>query len=97
MAIYKKFTGNTTDTALLKKHVNREKVSKFYIACVHDTTDLTLDRLYIDDGSNEYDIIANVIVPVGAALSINIPNYSTRKFDLKVTTTGASNCTIIIT
>ena len=95
MAILKKITGNTTDTIIARKHVDK-KVIAIYIACTHDTVDLIVDRLYLDDGSNEYDIIANVKIPVGAALDTSIPLYNHRIHDLKLTTTNSSNCTIII-
>tara|TARA_B100000902_G_scaffold86292_1_gene90462 strand:+ start:167 stop:460 length:294 start_codon:yes stop_codon:yes gene_type:complete len=96
MAIIKKFTGNTTDTDIVRKHIDKRTVSKVYIACTHDTVDLIVDRLYLDNGTTEYDIIANVKVPVGAAVDIPIPMFNYRVYDLKVTTTNSSNCTIII-
>jgi len=95
MAIYKNFTGNTTDTTLVRKHIDKLTISTVHIACTHDTAALTVDRLYIDNGT-EYDIIANVEVPVGSALQLDIPHYNYRTFDLKITTTGSSNCTIIL-
>ncbi len=95
MAIYKNFTGNTTDTTLVRKHVDKLTVSKVRVACTHDSTDLIVDRLYIDNGT-EYDIIANVKIPVGAALEVSVPHYNYRTFDLKITTTNSSNCTIIL-
>jgi hypothetical protein len=97
MARYKNFTGNTTDTILLRKYVDKIHVSRISIACKHDTVDLIVDRLYLDDGTTEYDIIANVKVPVGATLVLdNNITYDYKVFDLKITTTNASNCTIII-
>ena len=96
MAIFKKFTGNTTDTTIVRKNIDKRTVSRVYIACTHDTVDLIVDRLYVDDGTTEYDIIANVKIPVGAALDVPIPAFSYRNQDLKITTTNSSNCTVII-
>ena len=96
MAIYKNFTGNTTNTILVREHIDKITVSKVHIACTHDTVDLIVDRLYLDNETTEYDIIANVKIPVGATLVINIPSYNYKVFNLKITTTNASNCTIII-
>ena len=93
MAILKKFTGNTTNTTIVRKYVDKRSGLKVYISCTHDTVDLIVDRLYLDDGTTEYDIIANVKVPVGAAADIPIPMFNYRVYDLKITTT---NSTIII-
>ncbi len=98
MAIYKNFTGNTTNTDLITKDGSKAgAISKISIACTHDSTDLIVDRLYIDDGSTEYDIIANVKIPVGVTLVLedNL-SFSSSVFGLKITTTNASNCSIII-
>ena len=97
MAVYKNFTGDSGTVDLLKKHLNSGNISQIAITCTHNTVDLIVDRLYIDDGTTEYDIIANVKIPVGATLVLdhNV-SYSSKLFDLKITTTNASNCTIII-
>ena len=96
MAILKKFTGNTTDTTIVRKYVDKRSGVKVYIACTHDSAGLIVDRLYLDNGTTEYDIIANVKVPVGAAVDIPIPTFNYRAYDLKITTTNSSNCTVII-
>ena len=97
MAKYKNFTGNTSNTVLLAKHINIVAVNVIRITCTHDSTDLIVDRLYLDDGTNEYDIIANVKVPVCTSLLLDEIPFDYRLFDLKITTTNASNCTIMIT
>ena len=97
MAKYKNFTGNTSNTVLLAKHINIVADNVIRITCTHDSTDLIVDRLYLDDGTNEYDIIANVKVPVGTSLLLDEIPFDYRLFDLKITTTNASNCTIMIT
>ena len=97
MAIYKKFTGDQDNEDLLKKHLNSGNISQIAIACIHDTVDLIVDRLYIDDGTTEYDIIANVRIPVGVTLVLDHDlSYSSKLFDLRITTTNSSNCTVII-
>jgi hypothetical protein len=96
MAIFKNFTGNTTNTKLIRKHIDKKSVSKIQITCTHDTVDLIVDRLYLDNDTTEYDIIANVKIPVGASLVVDLPPYGYKTFDLKLTTTNSSNCTIII-
>jgi len=95
MAILKQITGNLTDEVIARKHVDIS-ASKVHITCRHDSTALVVDRLYLDDGTTEYDIIANVTIPVGAALEVNIPAYNYKVHDLKIKTTGGSNCTLII-
>ena len=98
MAIYNKFTGNTTDTELIVKNSGTSgNIRKILIACTHDTVDLIIDRLYLDDATNEYDIISNVKIPVGTTLVLedNL-SFSSSEFDLKITTTNSSNCSIII-
>jgi len=95
MAILKQITGNLTDIVIARKNVDIS-VSKINITCRHDSTGLIVDRLYLDNGTTEYDIIANVKVPVGVTLEVDIPGYNYKVHDLKITTTGGSNCTLII-
>ena len=109
MLKFLKFTGNTTDTDLLStssKTTNDSSiiVNRILITNTHDSNELTVDRLYIDDTTNEYDIIANVKIPVGASLLLDEDIVSTgidfikqkNKFQLKLTTTGGANCALII-
>jgi len=104
-----KFTGNTTDTDLLStssKITNDGSifVNQILITNTHDSNALTVDRLYIDDTDREYDIIANVKIPVGASLLLDDDIVSTgidfikqkSKFTLKLTTTGSADCALII-
>jgi len=95
MAILKQITGNLTDEVIARKYVDIS-VSKVRITCRHDSTALIVDRLYLDDGTTEYDIIANVTIPVGAVLEVSVPAYNYKVHDLKITTTNSSNCTLII-
>tara|TARA_R100000005_G_C4899825_1_gene142536 strand:- start:32 stop:340 length:309 start_codon:yes stop_codon:yes gene_type:complete len=101
MAVYKNFTGNTpgTDPSLISKGAlsSAGSISKISIACTHDSVDLIVDRLYIDNGTEEFDIIANVKVPVGTTLILkDVLSFDASIFDLKIKTTNSSNCSIII-
>ena len=97
MAKYKNFTGNTSNTVLLAKHINIVAVNVIRITCTHDSTDLIVDILYLDDGTNEYDIIHDLKIPLGATLILDQKfNFNYEKFDLKIKTSGSSNCSILI-
>jgi|TARA_R100001463_G_scaffold6744_6_gene21878 hypothetical protein len=95
MAILKQITGNLTDVVIVRKNVDIS-VSKVHITCRDESNDLQVRRLYLDDGTTEYDIIANVTIPVGASLEVNIPGYNYKVHDLKIKTTNSSDCTLII-
>jgi hypothetical protein len=98
MGIYKNQTGDTSsDVILVRKHLDKITISQITITCTHASNDIVIDRLYIDDGTNEYDIIHDLKIPLGATLILDQKfNFNYEKFDLKIKTSGSSNCSILI-
>ena len=99
MAKYINQSGDTGggDLTLLQKHVNRIIVKSITITCTHASNNLVIDRLYLDNGTNEFDILHDVKVPLGATLLLDEGfNYDFKNFDLKIETSGSSSCSIII-
>ena len=97
MAIYKNIsvTASTSTTTLITK--NRDKgdqgnISKILIANSDDTgnQEPTVD-IYLDDGTNQYYIIRDVVIPIGTTLVLdNNVGFNAGVFDLKASTTIAS-------
>ena len=101
MAIYKNYTGDQTNAAVLSKMPAKGgsiMINEILITNTHASNGLVVNRLYLDDETTEYDLINTVTIPVGESLLLNddFEKYDVRLFGLKITTTGSANATIVI-
>ena len=96
MAIYKNITSATTTTLITKGRSNSGGIHKILIANNH-ATNTTRVRLYIDDGSTEFNIVKTNIQPmVSLVLEDNLV-FDSSIYDLKLETSEAGyDITVII-
>ena len=97
MAIYKNFSGDQTNAALITKGGNDGgTIKKILITNTHSAnTQSTRVDLY--DGTNTFILYNNIDIPPKTSLVLtdNI-SFNSSVFNLRLTTTGSSNCDIII-
>tara|TARA_R110002020_G_scaffold302830_1_gene518264 strand:+ start:143 stop:439 length:297 start_codon:yes stop_codon:yes gene_type:complete len=97
MAIYKNFSGDQTNATLIEKGgANGGRINKVLITNTHSAnTQSTRVDLY--DGTNTYILYNNIDIPPKTSLVLtdNI-SFDSSVFNLRLTTTGSSNCDIII-
>ena len=93
MRFIKRWTGSTTDEVLIAK-VNKEvagknvgAIKKITIANSH-LSNPTRIRLYLDDGTNEYDIVTLEFPPVTKLTLDDNLGYNGSLYDLKATLGG---------
>ena len=97
MAIYQNIsvTASTSTSTLIAKNKSKSdkgNIRSILIANSDDTgnQEPTVD-IYLDDGSNQYYIIRDIVIPIGTALLLddNVA-FNNAVFDLKASTTIAS-------
>lgn len=97
--IAKSLTGNQTDTTLVEKNKGSSiSISRVLLVNTHTSNELLVERLYVDTGSAEFNLLFKVKIPVGASLLLDdeIDYIKSNNYSLKITTTGSANCDIII-
>jgi len=96
MAVYKKLTGAGDATLLAKGSSGRNNINKILITNA-DSTNTTVVRLYIDDDTNEYNIVNTKIPPLTSLVLEDNLKFNAAKYDLKTNLSGAGyDITIII-
>lgn len=101
MRFIKRWTGSTSDEVLIAK-ANKEVAGKNVGAIKKITmvnshlSNTTRTRLYLDDGTNEYDIITIGLPPMSRLVLDDNLGYNGSLYDLKLTL-GASGYDITIT
>jgi len=98
--LYTKITGDVTNQVLITKGGDWSGDMK-YITVVnsHASNKLTISMDLYDGSTVVADLISLVVIPVGTLLSMtDAPHmrFNSKKYSLRVTTTGSANCTIII-
>ena len=97
MAIYKNFSGDQTNAMLIQKNTGVSgRIDKILITNTHNSaTQSTRVDLY--DGTNTYILYNNIDIPSKTSLVLtdNI-SFDSSTYSLRLTTTGSSNCDIII-
>jgi|TARA_R110001599_G_scaffold313195_1_gene520958 hypothetical protein len=97
MAIYKNFSGDQTNAMLIQKNTGVSgRIDKILITNTHSSaTQSTRVDLY--DGTNTYILYNNIDIPSKTSLVLtdNI-SFDSSTYSLRLTTTGSSNCDIII-
>ena len=94
MEIYKYYNSRQTDVVVIdkkNKRISGKNVGNIRTIKLNNshTTATTRVRLYIDDGTNEYDLLLTNIPPMtGMILDDNL-GYNGGKFDLKITLSEA--------
>ena len=98
--LYTKITGDVTNQVLITKGGDWSGDMK-YITVVnsHASNKLTISMDLYDGSTVVADLISLVVIPAGTLLSMtDAPHmrFNSKKYSLRVTTTGSANCTIII-
>jgi len=98
--LYTKITGDVTNQVLITKGGDWSGDMK-YIAVInsHASNALTVSMDLYDGSAVVADLISSIKIPAGAALNMtDTPHmkFNSKKYNLRVTTTGSANCTIII-
>ena len=108
MAIYKKITSETTEDLITKVTSGRSgtgSISKILIANYSDSNEVTID-VFLEDAAaststnasnNKYYFVNKMVLPVGVSLVLddNV-NFSSRLFNLRITTVGTSPLVSVI-
>ena len=97
MRIYKKYTGAVTDSVIITKASESQlgNIYKVLITNAHAST--TGIRLYIDDGTTEFNLLATKIPGLTSLVLTENLKYDHNIYDLKVTLdTAGYDITIII-
>jgi len=96
MAVYKKLTGAGDTTILAKGSSGRSNISKILITNA-DASNATTIRLYIDDATNEYNIVNTKIPPLTSLVLEDNLKFNAAKYDLKINLSGAGyDITVIV-
>ena len=97
MAIYKNFSGDQTNAVLITKGgTDSGRISKILITNTHSSATQST-RIDLYDGTNTFILYNNIDIPPKTSLVLtdNI-SFNSSVFNLRLTTTGSSNCDIII-
>tara|TARA_R100000084_G_C4532340_1_gene91752 strand:- start:104 stop:397 length:294 start_codon:yes stop_codon:yes gene_type:complete len=97
MYIVKKYTGNATSDTLTKLGNSSTNVKEIMITNYHHSANLTV-TLFLERDSTQY-IILNTDIPAKVSLVLDSEafKFNTRDYDLKITSTGSTTWSIIIT
>ena len=102
MKFKKRWTGATSDEVMIAKANKRQKglnsggIKRILVTNGHASNG-TLVRIYIDDGTNEYNLLKTTIPAETSLILDDFLSYNGGKYDLKITlATAGYDITVMI-